>query len=124
MPVTTQLALLFGMTFAALHALAEYFSLYWHYWWLDMPMHVFGGIVVVFSLSALLRLSLFPSRLATPLVIGVAIAGVLIVWELFGIYRYGGFKPDFFSDTTLDIVFGILGVLIGGYIVHALQVLE
>ncbi|MBP9717237.1 MAG: hypothetical protein KBD44_00810 [Candidatus Pacebacteria bacterium] len=111
--------IIFGVTFAVLHTLAEAFSLYWLYDWLDMPMHILGGIVLMFMYASLRQMSLFLKRLPV-YASGIGFAGALIAWEIFGILRYGGLKPDFWSDTLADLVCGITGIVTGYMLVRTM----
>ncbi len=112
--------LIFGITFAATHVIAEWLSLYWYYPWLDIPMHVLGGVVVMLMLASLRSMGTLLRHLSR--VGGVVLLSlVLLVWEGFGIYRYGGLKPDFWSDTILDLIFGIIGIVGGYLLVRALE---
>ncbi len=113
------ITIIFGTTFAVLHTLAEAFSLYWQYAWLDMPMHVLGGVVLMLMVASLRQMSSSLQRLpaiATPIIFSSALIG----WELFGIVRYGGLKPDFWTDTVGDLICGVLGVSLGFILVKSL----
>ncbi len=111
--------IIFGVTFAVLHTLAEALSLYWHYEWLDMPMHILGGIVLMFMFASLRQMS--PSLKRLPSYISaIGFSAALIGWELFGIWRYGGLKPDFWSDTLGDLVCGITGIVTGYMLVRTM----
>lgn len=123
MPLLYWITILAGTELALLHALAEWLTLYWRYAWLDIPMHFFGGVVTVLMLATL-------RSMAPALTGGLSwrwgsvVAAVLIGWELFGVWRYGGLKPDFWIDSSLDLLFGILGVVAGYYITTALRKLS
>lgn len=112
--------ILFGLQFAFIHYLAEQFELYWRYPWLDMPMHVFGGIFIMLTLASLARMRVMPQWCLSSWRLVVVLTGVLVGWELFGIYRYGGLKPDFWSDGLLDLLCGTLGVVIGHYLAKSI----
>jgi len=113
MPLLYALTLIAGVEFAILHALAEYFSLYWHWPWLDIPMHLYGGALLAGMIATLLQMRVLPYWLDRPMFLSSGVAVVLLLWELFGIYRYGGLKPDFFVDSVLDLVMGVLGFVAG-----------
>lgn len=111
--------IIFGTTFAVLHVLAEALSLYWMYSWLDMPMHILGGIVLMFISASLRQMSPVLARLPVYVsVFGFSVA--LIGWELFGILRYGGLKPDFWVDTLGDLICGIVGLITGYMLVRTI----
>lgn len=112
--------LIFGLVFATTHVLAEWLRLYWLYPWLDMPMHIMGGVVVMLMLASL-RLMGTPVRHLSRVWIVVLLTLVLLLWEAFGIYRFGGLKPDFWSDTALDLLCGIVGIVAGYLLTLALE---
>lgn len=111
---------IFGITFATAHALAEWLSLYWYYPWLDIPMHILGGIVVMLMLASLRTMGT-PIRHLSRSGGVVLLSSILLCWELFGIYRYGGLKPDFWSDTLFDLVFGVGGIIAGFLLARVLD---
>ena|SRR3989338_1591622 len=89
----------------------EYF-LYWRLWWLDIPMHFFGGMWAgLCGLWLITRRGNSPSLalcLAFALFIGVA-------WEVFE-YSEGIAASYHFSypfDTAKDIVLDLLGATLG-----------
>ncbi|MBY0538701.1 hypothetical protein K2P47_04895 [Patescibacteria group bacterium] len=110
----TIVTLIIGTLFAVIHVNNEMYHLYWYYPGLEYVMHVWGGVVLYLLLQLFLGLSFIPQAIARrPLALLALLAGGLITWELYGIYRYGGLKPDYVFDTSLDLVFGILGCTIG-----------
>ncbi|MCU0678385.1 MAG: hypothetical protein MUF19_02225 [Candidatus Pacebacteria bacterium] len=112
--------IIFGLVFAATHVIAEWLSLYWYYSWLDMPMHLLGGVVVMLMLASLRSMGT-PLRHLSRIGSVVLLSMILVCWEVFGIYRFGGLKPDFWSDTFLDLLCGVIGI-VGGYVlVRALE---
>jgi hypothetical protein len=113
--------LIFGLQFVVLHALAEFFELYWRYAWLDIPMHVFGGVLLILILNTLVIVKALPERFINLPTLPFVIGGVLILWEIFGVIRFGGFKPNYVMDTSLDLLFGILGAVGGYYLAKALR---
>jgi hypothetical protein len=112
--------IIFGLVFAVTHGIAEWLRLYWYYPWLDIPMHLLGGVVVMLMLASLRSMGT-PLRHLTRVGSVVVLSAVLVCWELFGIYRYGGLKPDFWGDTILDLVFGVVGLMAGYMLVLALE---
>jgi len=110
-----------GFIFVAIHSTAEYFELYFYYPWLDIPVHILGGLFIILMLHTVASLGLLRGRYATSQFFILSLGGLLVLWELYGIARYGGFKPDFISDTSLDILFGILGCVIGAFIYSLIQ---
>jgi hypothetical protein len=114
---------LFGIVFATIHTIAEWLALYWRYTWLDIPMHILGGIVIVLMLASMRQILPMFARLSTG-ALCIVLVTVLVVWELFGILRYGGLKPGFALDTTLDILCGLLGIILGYYFVRVLKTID
>ncbi len=120
MKLTYAVTLIFGVQFAVLHILAEQLSLYWRYPWLDIPMHVFGGMLLMLIVGTLVEMRVVGKYLVSGWRLPVSLALTLVGWELFGIYRYQGIKPGFVGDTTLDIACGVIGIVLGYLLVRAL----
>lgn len=123
-----RLSLLFSglITLAVVHIVALKFFLYWKYLWLDVPVHILGGVCVALGISALpfLHISLpkfFETR--SGYVCGIIIVGT--VWEIFE-YVSGVSLIDehFLPDTLLDYGMDVVGVLLGYGIVKNIQKLE
>lgn len=98
--------------FAFVHFVAVETSLYWYYWWFDIVMHFWGGLLIalgVVSLSTFRRITFKPTFVSVTLVALVFVT----VWELFewksGLYVLGF---DLF-DTSLDMFLGVSGAIIG-----------
>jgi hypothetical protein len=110
-------------TLAILQLLAIGLGLYWIYPWLDIPMHFFGGLVVVLGYYILReRIERLPDSLAVVLAF-VVVVGTL--WELYE--HFFGIPPDrafWFSDTLLDFGMNILGALLGVFVARRLRVLD
>lgn len=115
--------ILFGIVFATIHTISEWLALYWRYTWLDIPMHILGGIVIVLMLASLRQILPMFARLSTGALCMVLVA-ILVSWELFGIFRFGGLKPGFAIDTTFDIICGLLGIILGYYFVRVLKTID
>jgi hypothetical protein len=115
--------ILFGIVFATIHIIAEWLRLYWQYPWLDIPMHILGGIVIVLILASVRKMWPLFARLSTGAMCMI-LMGAIFVWELFGVFRYGGLKPGFAVDTTFDIICGVLGIILGYYLVRTLKTLD
>jgi len=121
MPLLHAVTLCLGFIFLSIHATAEYYDLYFYYRLLDIPVHILGGVFLVLILHTSTSLGLLRVRYANSRFFIYIITIVLLLWEIFGIARYGGFKPYFISDTLLDIVFGILGCVMGAFIYSLIQ---
>lgn len=115
--MTFRIVLLFSVlvTIALVHTVALEFFLYWKYLWLDIPMHVLGGVACSLFFSVLpffgIRVHERYNRVwgyfAFTLCIGV-------MWELFevvaGISRG---EPGFVLDTITDLSMDTVGAFIG-----------
>ena len=111
---------------ALIHISALQFFLYWKYLWLDIPVHILGGITCAFGFALYrynrkpftTRQNEFFAYVAFALVIGIA-------WELFEFFaKFSVIDEDFFMDTVIDFCMDIVGVLIGYGIVHTIKKLE
>ncbi len=108
------------LSLAALNIVAERFHLFYIVWWLDIPMHLFGG-----ALGALTAVSLY-FRASDPhtkdrgalLVWLLSIASSLTIglgWEAFE-YLSGKSAPlgaDGLGDTIKDLANDLFGALLG-----------
>lgn len=118
----TIVTLIVGTLFAITHTNNEINHLYWYYPGLEYIMHVWGGVVLYLLLQVFLWLSFIPENVARrPLALVGMLAAGMITWELYGIYRYGGFKPHYVFDTSLDLFFGILGCTLGWVIYRLMK---
>lgn len=124
MKITTVLTIVLGSYVACIHSLALFFELYWRYWWFDCVVHVFGGVFLVCLIQTLVTYNWLSGRYMVPPRLSYSVASVIIGWEIFGIVLNGGLKVGFWSDTSLDILFGILGVVIGYRLIKQLVKLE
>jgi hypothetical protein len=122
--VHTKLMLVTFATLAALHIIAIELSLYWHFWWFDIPMHFFGGAIVALGLYTLRDLR-FPLPKALfrcfPFMLGVL--GIALIWEGFELWAGIPIEPDFVFDTSLDLVMGLMGGFLGYHLGRQLSAL-
>ena len=89
----------------------EYF-LYWRIWWLDIPMHFFGGMWAGLCGLWLIARRGNPASLLSCLAFALFIG---IAWEVFE-YSEGIAASYHFSypfDTAKDIVLDLLGATLG-----------
>lgn len=103
------------MTLALVHILALKFFLYWKYTWLDIPVHVLGGVCVAlgFSILPYLRINL-PSRYATFFAYMTFVLLVGLAWEVFEIMSgMNSIDEYFLSDTLLDLSMDLCGGWLG-----------
>ena len=108
---------------ALIHIAAESYYWYWTYRWLDIPMHVLGGVWL--GLGALwlrhhteyvrkLWDSLPFNDVAVALLCGLCVGLVwegyeYIVWQYVGT----GLPVQYFQDTILDVLMDTVGAFIG-----------
>lgn len=112
-------------TLALVNSLAITFSLYWRYLWLDIPMHVLGGVTValgVFFLSCVWnRVRERCLRLA-PVLVCVLFVG--LAWEVYEyIIGIPLIETHYTTDLITDLVMDILGGAIGYGVGHAVDTL-
>ncbi|MCF7865464.1 MAG: hypothetical protein K9M11_03090 [Candidatus Pacebacteria bacterium] len=107
-------ALLFAGSVIAVHMLAFNLYLYWTYKWVDVPMHILGGIMAgLFTLVFLRYLSLKETLLYT--FIGVMAVG--ISWEILEVYfRVDTLNFWYWIDTVKDLLDDTIGGFISIYI--------
>lgn len=124
MQIATALTIIIGIQLLITHAIATELYLYWSIWWMDIVMHFLGGIWLVSTWRALTDLDHIAEKRWTLKFILPILFGVMIVWEIFGIYVEQGFKQGYVTDTAGDFVCGILGVMVGFWLLRRLQALN
>jgi hypothetical protein len=121
MPLPTVLTLITGIHIAVIHSLAMAFELYWRYPWLDIPMHVAGGVLLPLLWATTIDVRILTSSSFTlPRLFYVSVA-ILVGWEIFGVILEQGFKQNFIPDTIIDLLCGGVGVIIGYILVRSLH---
>jgi hypothetical protein len=122
--LTTIVFLIAFSVLAVIHNLAIQLYLYWHIWWLDIPVHAFGGAIVALGLFTLRDLKMFPnSGLRLLPVIGIVI-GVALIWEAYEVAIGLPRLEDYIFDTVLDVCMGLSGGIIGYVIGNSLRKLR
>lgn len=115
LPFPVILLLIASLVLAVSHGMAIELFLYWQHKWLDIPMHVLGGIVVALALfsAVLLRLPVPKKFLRLPYVLAfVFIVGV--IWELFELAT--NLEQGISVDTIVDLCMDMLGGFIGYFV--------
>lgn len=114
-------ALIFLLLF--LQVAATYWHLFFYIWWLDIPMHVLGGLwVALFVLTSYYSSSSIKEKEHSPLfVLAFAIAITLVVglfWELyeFGVDHAVGDTGGGLADTLKDLTDDLVGALLAGWL--------
>ena len=118
-PVLTGYLFSSAATLGVTHAAALHFFLYWQYPWLDIPVHILGGIVVAFAF--LLVPSFYPEIAQRYMALPWILVGVLIIglsWELFEIMLgipliEKNFEADMVLDLCMDLFGGGIGYFLG-----------
>lgn len=108
----------FALAFAAfvilLHKIAHELYLYWTYKWVDIPMHILGGIMAGLFTFVFLRITRLPESTKNVL-IGVMIVGV--GWEVLELlYKVDALSTRYWIDTVKDLIDDTIGGLISIYI--------
>ena len=105
---------------ALLHYIALDRAYYWTLSWYDIMMHFFGGLWVVLFITWVMRSGIFhflPSHMSFVKILSIVIL-VGLIWESYEVYFGLTFvsDPEYWGDTTLDIVMDIVGGSIGAFI--------
>lgn len=110
-------SILSGLALSIAQYVAIAQSLYFIYWWFDIPMHIFGGLTLALAVTTFIELagSFFQStffKKGWNVVIIVFLMG--IVWEIFEVlldvsYIHLGFDA---VDTLADICNDVIGASI------------
>ncbi len=103
---------------AILHALGFQYSLYFHLWWYDIPMHMLGGLAIavlsayIFFLRSPKEGEISMNRIYTTILLSVFVVGIL--WEIFELVMHWALTLYWFgwTDTTKDL----FDDMVGGYV--------
>ena len=99
----TVLALASGLALTHTWALTDY--LYWYFVWLDVPVHLLGGLTLGMLLISF-------SRTFRPWFYIAGIAVVILGWEVFEMGIGMRREANYIFDTSLDIFMGTLGAML------------
>ncbi len=115
--LTTIVFLIASSVLAVIHNLAIQLYLYWNIWWLDIPVHAFGGMIVSLGFFALRDLRLFPNQWLTPIPVMTLVLVIALSWEVYehviGILVEGNYVLDTFIDIAMGLLGGFIGYVIG-----------
>lgn len=120
--LTTILFLIAGSMLAVLHVVSLRLFLYWHYWWLDLPMHFLGGVVIALLVYTLYDLKIIRSRRLLrmmPVLLIVFVAA--LVWEGYEVLIGIPIEDDYLVDTVTDLIIGVIGGFVGAYVAAAIR---
>ncbi len=108
---------------ALVHITALEFFLYWKYMWLDIPMHILGGVCIALAISTLpfFRIRM-PAHFET-LSVYVSIALLIgVLWEIFEVAAgIPVTEEGFILDLVLDLCMDVIGAVVGYGIVKSIQ---
>jgi len=99
--------------FAVFHQVALTLSLYWYYWWFDVLMHFWGGVLLGLLFYIVTKSRFFSFKPKTTLVLAFLIV-ITVGWELFEYLIRFSINGDYILDTVIDVFLGIFG----GLLVH------
>ena len=97
---------------AVLTWFAVAYALYWRIWWLDIPMHVFGGMWAGLCGAWILARRGHSFQLAWCLAFTLSVG---VAWEVFE-YAEGIAMPRYLNcplDTAMDLAMGLVGGALG-----------
>jgi len=102
--------------FAIFHRIALTFSLYWYYWWFDILMHFWGGILLGLLFYIVIKSRWFNLKPKTALIVSFLLM-VTLGWELFEWLIRSISSLNYVTDTITDVTMG----LFGGLLVHIIS---
>ena len=115
------LFLFLSTIFATVHWFAIEASLYWHFWWFDILMHFWGGILIALGIVAITTFRRITIKPSYGLVLIVSLVTV-VSWEFFE-WQVGLFDPELhFPDAMYDMILGVLGGLLGYLILKRFKI--
>lgn len=120
--LTTIFFLISFSLLAVLHYLSIKLFLYWRLWWLDIPIHFFGGAVVALGVYTLRDLRIIQNKWLTLPMVLLIVVGVALVWEVFELYAgVTVIDSSYYLDTAIDLCMGLAGGVIGHFVGRALR---
>jgi len=122
--LTTILFLISFSTLAIIHGIAMHLFLYWSVSWFDIPMHLFGGVIVALGFFTLRDLNMFPNSWLKPLPVVFLVFVVAVCWEVFEVVFGIANQVDYPLDTVSDLVFGVVGGIAGFFIGNSVRKLR
>ena len=126
MPKTNTLLFLVALSILALvHIVSLELFLYWRYLWLDVPVHVLCGIVVVLGAYTFNELKLPWSHFLVTNFWNTLtfVVTIMLAWEIFEVWAGIPILDNYIFDTTLDLISGFTGGLIGYLLAKRMQIL-
>jgi len=124
MQIAGILTIIIGIQLLITHVIALELYLYGMFWWMDIVMHFLGGIWLMCAWRALVDMRILSARAWSLSIIMPVLVSVMVAWEVFGVYVEQGFKAGYMSDTSGDMLCGIVGALVGFWLLRRLQILN
>lgn len=114
------------LTLGIIHNVALELFLYWRYPFLDLPVHMLGGAIIVLFLFALPTMGInIPPRYLTLKSVLLTVLIIGLFWEVFEmVARIPVIGENFQFDTTLDLISDVIGGAIGFYVAKRLSTLS
>lgn len=107
------------MVIATIHFVALEFYLYWVFPWLDILMHLLGGVwVSLISLWIFFESGYIKLPRTLPNTVYVAVVSIIFVaisWEIFELAASVPIEANFALDTTVDLIMDAIGAFIGWF---------
>ena len=108
----------FALAFAAfvilLHKIAHELYLYWTYRWVDIPMHILGGIMAGLFTFVFLRITQQPENMKNQ---KIRVQLVEVDWEILELlYKVDALSTRYWIDTIKDLIDDTIGGFISIYI--------
>lgn len=114
------------LVIAVVHTVSINFFLYWKYVWLDIPMHVLGGVACALGYATLPFFGVKFSEVHTSLFWFLSFTLLIgLVWEVFeycaGVSRI---ETDFIFDTAFDFGMDAVGGILGYVLIKNLNTIQ
>lgn len=110
-----------SLMLAILHGLAMHYDLYFFIWWLDIPMHVLGGALVVavacYTYQRLCEVGVVSEqKVVKGWIFFASVLFVGVAWEYFEYSKDLTFNTigSYRLDVLKDIVMDLLGAFVAG----------
>jgi len=111
--------ILLALLLLVVHYLGMRFYIYWSVSWYDLVVHCLGGITVAFVVT-LFAEYLWNKRLGLKSVFSLTLLAA-VCWEISEyIFGISGAPGHYWTDTLSDILMGLIGSIIGVFIIRLL----
>ena len=97
---------------------AQYYFMYWRFWWSDILMHFMGGFWLALFIYYVVYLSDFSQKIKDKargyslvvVVLGFALS-VGLLWEIYELFFAFPLRSGYLGDTFLDLIMDCLGAV-------------